>query len=67
MTASTPRTKDAAVCLGRDTIHPMFRELFIQADADDPEAGQDWRRRMHRSRRVRPAMVVRSRRRADLR
>ncbi len=63
MTAPTPRTKDAAVCPGRDTMHPMFKELFIQAGADDLAAVQDGRRRMHRSRRARPAMVVRPRRR----
>jgi hypothetical protein len=63
MTAATPRTTDAAICLGRDTMHPIFRELFIQADADDPEGGEGGRRRMHRSRRARPVLVVRPRRR----
>jgi len=62
MTAATPRTKDAAVRLEWDTMHPMFRELFIQAGADDPGAGEDWRRRVPRSRRPRPALVVRPRR-----
>ena len=62
MTEATPRTKDAEVCLGRDTMHPMFRELFIQAGTDDPGAEEDWRRRVRRSRRVRSAMVIRPRR-----
>ena len=40
-------------------MHPMFKELFIQAHADDLVAEEDRRRRVHRSRRARPAMVVR--------
>jgi hypothetical protein len=40
-------------------MHPMFKELFIQADADDLLAEQDRRRRVRRSRRTRSAMVVR--------
>ena len=36
-------------------MHPMFKELFIQTDADDLPAGQDRRRRGRRSRRARPA------------
>jgi hypothetical protein len=40
-------------------MHPMFKELFIQADADDLIAGEDRRRRTHRSRRARPAIVIR--------
>jgi hypothetical protein len=59
MTTATPRAKDAAAGLGRDAMHPMFRELFIQTDADDPGAEEDRRRRVHRSRRARSAMVVR--------
>ena len=42
-----------------DIMHPMFKELFIDTDADDLTAEDDRRRRMHRSRRVRPAMTVR--------
>jgi hypothetical protein len=41
------------------TMHPMFKELFIQADADDLPAEQDRRRRVSRSRRARPAMIIR--------
>ena len=40
-------------------MHPMFKELFIDTDADDLAAEQDRRRRTHRSRRARPAMTVR--------
>ena len=40
-------------------MHPMFKELFIDTDADDLAAGQDWRRRVRGSRRARPAMIVR--------
>ena len=40
-------------------MHPMFKELFIDTDADDPAAEDDRRRRRHRSRRARPAMTVR--------
>ena len=39
-------------------MHPMFIELFIETDADDL-AEQDRRRRMRRSRRARPVMVIR--------
>ena len=45
--------------LRRDIMHPMFKELFIDTDADDLAAGQDRRRRVRGSRRVRPAMIVR--------
>jgi hypothetical protein len=37
-------------------MHPMFKELFIQADADDLAAEEDRRRRVRRSRR---AMIIR--------
>ena len=40
-------------------MHPMFKELFIDTDADDLAAEDDRRRRMHRSRRARPAMIIR--------
>jgi hypothetical protein len=40
-------------------MHPMFKELFIQADADDLLAGQDRRRRVSRARRARSAMIIR--------
>ena len=40
-------------------MHPMFKELFLDTDADDLAAGDDRRRRRHRSRRARPAMTVR--------
>ena len=40
-------------------MHPMFKELFIQTDADDPVAEEDRRRRVRRFRRARPALVVR--------
>jgi hypothetical protein len=41
-----------------DTMHPLFKELFIQTDAEDPRA-EDRRHRVRRSRQARPAMVVR--------
>jgi hypothetical protein len=40
-------------------MHPMFKELFIQAHADDLVAEEDRRGRVRRSRRARSAMVVR--------
>jgi hypothetical protein len=40
-------------------MHPMFRQLFIQADADDLLAEEDRRRRVSRVRRARPAMIIR--------
>ena len=40
-------------------MHPMFRQLFIQADADDLLAEEDRRRRVSRARRARPAMIIR--------
>jgi len=39
-------------------MHPMFKELFIETDADDLLAEED-RRRVRRSRRTRSALVVR--------
>jgi hypothetical protein len=40
-------------------MHPMFKELFIETGADDLQAEEDRRRRVHRSRRARPAMIIR--------
>ena len=40
-------------------MHPMFKELFIDTDAEDLVAEENWRRRVRRSRRARSAMVVR--------
>ena len=40
-------------------MHPMFRELFIQTDPDGLLAEEDRRRRVRRSRRARPATVIR--------
>ena len=40
-------------------MHPMFKELFIDNDADDLAAELDRRRRACRSRRARPALIVR--------
>lgn len=37
---------------------PIFKELFIDADADDLAAEQDRRHRVRRSRRARPAMII---------
>jgi hypothetical protein len=47
--------------LRRDIMHPMFKELFIDADADadDPAAGDGRRRRGRRSRRARAAAIIR--------
>src|SRR5215472_178981 len=45
--------------LRRDIMHPMFKELFIDADADDLAAGDGRRRRGRRSRRARPAAITR--------
>ena len=41
-------------------MHPMFKELFIQTDADDLLAEKDRRRRVSRARRARSAMVIRT-------
>jgi hypothetical protein len=39
----------------RDTMHPVFNELFILANADDLVAGEDRRRRRSYRRRQEPA------------
>jgi len=54
--APTPRIQPR---LRRDIMHPMFKELFIDTDADDVAAEDDRRRRMRRSRRARPVMIIR--------
>jgi hypothetical protein len=41
------------------TMHPMFKQLFLQTDADDLLAEQDRRRRVSRGRRARPAVIIR--------
>lgn len=41
-------------------MHPMFKELFLDTDADDLAAEQDRRRRVRRSRRARPATIARA-------
>jgi hypothetical protein len=46
----------------RNSMDPMFIELFIETDADDLLAKEDRRRRMRRSRRARPATRNRQRR-----
>jgi hypothetical protein len=43
--------------LRRDIMHPMFKELFIDANALAAE--DDRRRRVRRSRRARPAVITR--------
>ena len=40
-------------------MHPMFKELFIDADSDDPEAGDGRRRRGRQPRRARQAAIIR--------
>ena len=40
-------------------MHPMFVKLFIESDAEDLPPEEDRRRRASRSRRARPAMIVR--------
>ena len=40
-------------------MHPMFKELFIQTDADDLLVEEDRRRRVSRARRARSAVIVR--------
>jgi hypothetical protein len=39
-------------------MHPMFKELFMETDAEDLPAEEDRRRRVRRSRRTRPAMAI---------
>jgi hypothetical protein len=41
-------------------MHPMFKELFIQTDADDLLAEKGRRRRVSGTRRARSAMVIRT-------
>jgi hypothetical protein len=53
------RTAPPLPRLRRDIMHRMFKELFIDADADDLAAEDDRRRRVRRSRRARPAMITR--------
>jgi len=54
-----PPAKDAAICLRRDIMHPMFIELFLEPDADDLVAEEDRRRRrVRRSRRALSVMVI---------
>ena len=43
-------------------MHPMFGEPFIETEAEDVVAEEDWRRRVRRSQRARSVMVVRPRR-----
>ena len=57
--ATTPHSEVAAVCPGRDIMHALFIELFIETDADDLLAEEDRRRRVRQSRRARSAIVVR--------
>jgi hypothetical protein len=40
-------------------MHPMFKELFIETDAEDLPAEENRRRRVRRARRARPAMAIR--------
>ena len=40
-------------------MHPMFKELFIQTDADDLLTEKDRARRVSRTRRARSAMIIR--------
>jgi hypothetical protein len=40
-------------------MHPMFKELFIETDAEDLPAEENRRRRLRRTRRARPAMAIR--------
>jgi hypothetical protein len=53
--------QDSAACLGRDIMHAMFKELFIETDTEDLGAEEDRRRRVLRSQRARSAMAVRLR------
>ena len=58
LSTNAPPTSGAVGSPGRDTMHPLFKELFIQTDADDLLAEKDRRRRVRRSRRARTAMVI---------
>ena len=53
------RTAPPLPRLRRDIMHPMFKELFIDTDADALAAEDGRRRRGRRSRRARPAMITR--------
>jgi hypothetical protein len=57
ITIDHQRTAPPLPRLRRDIMHPLFKELFI--DADDLAADNDRRRRVRRSRRARPAMIIR--------
>jgi hypothetical protein len=57
ITIDHQRTAPPLPLLRRDIMHPMFKELFI--DADDLAAEGDRQRRVRRSRRARPAMITR--------
>ena len=54
-----PKDRAALPRLRRDIMHPMFKELYIDTDADALAAEDDRRRRVRRSRRARPAMITR--------
>lgn len=41
------------------TMHPMFKQLFIETDADDLLAEEDRRRRVSRARRARATVIIR--------
>jgi hypothetical protein len=56
---TTKGTAPALPRLRRDIMHPMFKELYIDTDADDLAAEDDRRRRARRSRQARPAMITR--------
>jgi hypothetical protein len=45
-------------------MHPMFVQLFLSGDADDPSAEEEERRRARRARRHRTAVVTRAASRA---
>ena len=40
-------------------MHPMFKQLFLQTDADDLLAEEDRRRRVSRARRAKSAAIIR--------
>jgi hypothetical protein len=40
-------------------VHPMFVELFLEGDGDDPLAEEDRRRAARRSRRIRVRQAAR--------
>jgi hypothetical protein len=59
ITIDHQRTATPLPRLRRDIMHPMFQQLFIDAGADDLAADNDRPRRVRRSRRARPAMIIR--------